>query len=102
MASSVETVTISFQLSIRKLSVSFRDYKSKDDIGEKERYLGRTGEMLRDTETRVATFSSRLPYSIHKQTANTCCPRQFRREVRRRKNTDSLDISIFYKCTSRL
>lgn len=92
MASSVETAKISFQLSIHKLSVSFRDYKLKDDVGEKERYLGRTGEkMLRDTETRVATFSSRLPYSIHKQTANTCCPRQLRREVRTRKNTDSLD-----------
>lgn len=92
MASSVETVTVSLQLSIRELSVSFRDYKLRDDVGEKERYLGRTGErMLRDTETRVATFSSRLPYSIHKQTANTRCPRQFRREVRTRKNTDSLD-----------
>lgn len=82
MASSVETVKISFQLPNRKLSVLFRDYKLKDDIGEKERYLGRMGgKILRGTETRVATFSSQLPYSIHKQTANTCCPRQFRGEV---------------------
>lgn len=92
MASSFATIKISFQLSIRKLSVLLRDYKLKDDIGEKERYPGRMGEKTPgDTETRVATFPSQLPYSIHKQTANTCCPRQFRREVRTRKNTDSLD-----------